>query len=222
MAEANAVSLKLPTFWAQEPNTWFIQAEAQFNIRNITADETKYHYIVASLDQQTASRIRNLLQNPPQDDKYGALKARLLKTFSQSETQRANQLIDLPDLGDETPSMLMDKMLALLGDHNPCFLFRQLFLRRLPEDIRTILVHSKIEDARDLAEAADGLWHTRNSNAQTMAVQRKKNKHFTHDQVTKNPDWCYFHNLYKEKARTCKPPCSFQSREQGNDQAGRQ
>ena len=30
MAETNAVAIKLPTFWAQQPEVWFLQAEAQF------------------------------------------------------------------------------------------------------------------------------------------------------------------------------------------------
>ena len=32
----DAVSLKLPTFWAEHPQVWFTQAEAQFHIRKIT------------------------------------------------------------------------------------------------------------------------------------------------------------------------------------------
>ena len=52
MAEGvNAVSLKLPQFWQGQPRVWFGQAEAQFNTRNSTADDTKYYYTVASLDQ---------------------------------------------------------------------------------------------------------------------------------------------------------------------------
>ena len=32
MAETNAVAIKLPTFWAQQPEVCFLQAEAQFHI----------------------------------------------------------------------------------------------------------------------------------------------------------------------------------------------
>ena len=39
----------------------------------------------------------------------------------------------------------MDEMLALLGDHPPCLLFKQLFLERLPEDIRIQLVDAEFE-----------------------------------------------------------------------------
>jgi hypothetical protein len=53
MAETNAVSFKLPPFWTSQPQVWFQQAEAQFTIRKISTDETKYAYIVAALDQDT-------------------------------------------------------------------------------------------------------------------------------------------------------------------------
>ena len=57
MSEEHAVSLKLPTFWSSQPEVWFAQAEAQFNLRIITADDTKYYYVLAALDQPTATRL---------------------------------------------------------------------------------------------------------------------------------------------------------------------
>ena len=69
MAE-NAVGLKLPVFWADHPRVWLQQAEAQFALRHITLDDTKYHYIVAALDQTTALRLIDILEAPPQANKY--------------------------------------------------------------------------------------------------------------------------------------------------------
>ena len=60
------VSLKLPTFWTSQPEVWFTQAEAQFRLRKITADETKYFYVVAALDQPTATRLLDLISRPPE------------------------------------------------------------------------------------------------------------------------------------------------------------
>jgi hypothetical protein len=53
-----------------------------------------------------------------------------MDTFGLSKWERASRLLHL---GDSKPSALMDEMLALLGEHPPCFLFEQLFLERLPE-----------------------------------------------------------------------------------------
>ena len=61
----DAVSLKLPTFWTSTPTTWFAQAEAQFIVRNITNDDTKYYYVIAALDSSTANRAKNKTCSPP-------------------------------------------------------------------------------------------------------------------------------------------------------------
>ena len=45
----NAVSRKLPTFWTNQPEVLFVQAESQFALRAITVDETKYQYVVTAL-----------------------------------------------------------------------------------------------------------------------------------------------------------------------------
>ena len=43
-AMAAAVSVKLPPFWPDKTDLWFAQAEAQFTIKNITTEKTKYAY----------------------------------------------------------------------------------------------------------------------------------------------------------------------------------
>ena len=125
--EEHAVSLKLPTFWTSQSEVWFVQAEAQFELRRVTADETKYFYVLAALDQETATRVLDLIRRPPNEDKYKALKDRLIDTFGLSKHERASRLLHFRLLGDSKPSALMDEMLALFGDHTPCLLFEQLF-----------------------------------------------------------------------------------------------
>ena len=50
------------------------------------------------------------------------------------------------------PSELMDEMLALLDEHDDtCFLFEQIFLRQLPEDIRLQLALGTFANPRELA-----------------------------------------------------------------------
>ena len=143
MAEEHAVSLKLPTFWPSQPEVWFAQAKAQFHLHKVTTDETKYYYVLAALDQSTATRLLDLISQPPQDNKYKALKDHLIDTFGLSKREQASHLLHFRELGDAKPSSLIDDMLALLGDHSPCFLFNQLFLKHLHEDVRVQLVDAK-------------------------------------------------------------------------------
>ena len=60
------------------------------------------------------------------DDKYEALRALLAETFHLREPECASLLIHFRPLGDTTSSAVMDDMMALLGSHPACFLFRQL------------------------------------------------------------------------------------------------
>ena len=226
--ESNSVSIKLPTFWTIKAEIWFLQAESQFNIAKITVDETKYYNVLAALDQDTATKIQDLLQQPPEKEKYVTIKHRLLDTFTLSESSRATALLNIykpPGLGDRNPLELMDQMLALLGTHSPDFLFKE--MQCLPADIRLLLIRSKITDCRQLAQAANELY---NAVAQaTYAVKRFQNSSkplpspstikehpVQTDQVSSN---CFYHQTYGSRARQCRPPCTFAS---GNKQTGRQ
>ena len=69
---ADAITAKLPEFWPEEPDVWFIQAEAEFQFRNVTQDATKYAHVVTKLDKGTASKLRDFLKAPPTENKYQA------------------------------------------------------------------------------------------------------------------------------------------------------
>ena len=103
---------ELLTFWTHQPDVWFHQAEAQFHIRRITEDETKYYYVVAALDQTTAGCLHDTLSNQLTDNKYVSLKKRLLDSFGLNKRARAAKLLHMSGLGDRKPSKLMDEMLS--------------------------------------------------------------------------------------------------------------
>ncbi len=218
MAEENAVALKLPTFWTSQPRVWLAQAEAQFVLRKITADDTKYYHVLSALDQDTATRLLDLISSPPAENKYEALRDRLVDTFGLSKRERACLLLHARPLGDSKPSVLMDEMLALLGDHPPCMLLEQLFLERLPEEIRIQLVDTKVEDHRDLARKADALWAAKGMGPSANAIQKPSPM----GRKTKPPEGhkdtlCYYHRRFGGSARQCRDPCTWS----GNGQAGR-
>ena len=110
MAEEHSVSLKLPTFWPAQPAVLFAQVEAQFHLRKITADETQYYHVLAALDQSTATRVLDLISQPPTQNKYKALKDRRNDTFGLNKRERASRLLHFCELGDTKPSALMDEI----------------------------------------------------------------------------------------------------------------
>ena len=58
------ISVKLPTFWTDSHEVWFIQAEAQFENKRITASHTKFTHCVAALPQDVACRLLDLVRAP--------------------------------------------------------------------------------------------------------------------------------------------------------------
>ncbi|XP_035981033.1 uncharacterized protein LOC118556803 [Fundulus heteroclitus] len=153
-----AVAVKIPDFWLHDPQSWFFHVEAQFALRGITLDDTKYHYVVSALDPPSTRRAMSLLRNPPADGKYSALKHLLLRRYSLSDAERAEKLLSLSGLGDGSALELMESMLSLLGDDEGGFLFIHLFLRQLPAPVRIALANSSLlreKDFRSLAEKAD-------------------------------------------------------------------
>ncbi len=203
--DISAISLKLPPFWIQQPRIWFAQAESQFETKRILAENVKYHYTVAALDQAVALRVLDLIENPPEDDKYTALKNRLIQTFALSEYERAGNILHIDDLGDRKPSELMDVMLGHLGNEAPCFLFRRIFLERLPEHIRAPLMNMQNADPRELAKTADTLWEANQSI--TYAIHNRKTK--SRNYVPRNSALCYYHDVYGAKAHKCVSPCKM-------------
>ena len=209
--------------------------EAQFNTKNITQDQTRYDYVVSSLDINTAEEIQSLLVNPPHLDKYGSLKKALIKTFGKSQTQKDTELLNLNGLGDKRPTALLRKINALNDD--PVTLKRALFLVNLPPDIRGILAGHNLTDTEELAEAADRIWETRMSGVQhissspfltypqqdvtttlprpqseeTVAAIKTVRQRGQPLQHSMPNSICYYHQRFGPDARRCQDGCKFSS-----------
>ena len=128
------VSSKLPLFWTSDPHVWFIQAEAQFLLCSITTQKTMFEYIVAGLSPEVVVEVRNLLISPPTEDPYQKLKDALIQCTSASTQRLLQQLLNMEELGDRTPTQLLRRMRQLLGDNTTADspLLRELFLQCLP------------------------------------------------------------------------------------------
>ncbi len=226
-----AVAVKLPMFWADNPRTWFIHAESQFDISNITVSRTKFNHIMASLPKETIETVVDIVEEiRTYDDPYNALKDRLLKGFKVTRWARMSQIIHHPGLGDLRPSQLMTKMLALLSPGTaPCELLLGLFMEKMPPEIRSGVALKDYEDPRDLAADADLLWdskmaaqasgvHAVDRLADCMAAvqvrpkgngKRPQKQKGQRSDDSSSGDLCYYHRNWGKDAHKCRQPCSW-------------
>ena len=121
---------------------WFARVESQFGTKQITGDQTKFDYVVSSLDNSTAGEVEAILTNPPQANKYNALKTALLAAFGKTWTQKDSELFSITGLGDMKPTALLRRLQTLNSD--PKTLFRAHFLALLPSEVRCVLAGREI------------------------------------------------------------------------------
>ncbi len=105
--------------------------------------------------------VRDLLLTPPTDHPYDTLKTQLIKCTAASEQRKLQQLISGEELGDRKPTQLLRRMQQLLGDKltsgaDSTSFLRELFLQRLPANVRMVLASADSTTTLDkLAEMAD-------------------------------------------------------------------
>ncbi|GBM83521.1 hypothetical protein AVEN_238283-1 [Araneus ventricosus] len=153
-SEMTRVTVRTPQFWETNPNLWFIQLGSQFKLTGISADETKFHTVVAALDSKILSFIADIVRQPPSDAMYDALKTRILRHFSQFESTKLRVLLQHLQLGDGKPSRLLQEMRNLAAGNIVDDVLKSIWKQRLPTSIQQILSVSK-HSLDGLAQIAD-------------------------------------------------------------------
>jgi hypothetical protein len=179
-ATVSAIGVKLPEFWMADPEMWITQANSVFRRAGIKNSLTKYNYAMQKLPCEVLQSVRELsrrIQTGAVEDPYEQLDEKLTTSYQKSPWQRTFELLDLPDLGDRRPSVLIDQMLALLPDDvQPNRLFMALFIRRLPTDIRDHLVALDLQMLAEMAAGANRLFDARPHGASIATVNNRRNR----------------------------------------------
>ena len=149
------ISVKMPPFWPNNPNLWFAQLEAQFELAQITLEKTRFAYVVANLEERYAAEVEDLITNPPVVEPYTSIKRELISRLSMSEEKRIRQLMLEEELGDSTPSHFYRRLKTLAGSSIPEHLLKTLWLQRLPSHIQAILQAQSDLTIEKLAQIAD-------------------------------------------------------------------
>lgn len=123
------------------------------------SQKTKYEYIVASLSPEYATQVRDLILHVPTTSPYDMLKRQLIALTALPPERRLRELFQSTELGNQRPSQLLRHMQQLLGDDGAgtdSTLLREMFLQRLPENVRMVLASSaEGKTLEELAQLAD-------------------------------------------------------------------
>ncbi|XP_046805807.1 uncharacterized protein LOC124420901 [Lucilia cuprina] len=160
--EICATSLKLPPFWVDHPEAWFIHVETQFNTKGITRDNTKYVYLIVSLPQDVIVSVIDVIRNPPDENRYLNLKTKLLERHSLSEQRKLDKLLSDSEIGDRKPSEFYRSLIQLAGNNINSDFVKSLWLRKLPRNLNIALVGSNVVNIEDLLKLADNIWEVTN------------------------------------------------------------
>lgn len=168
-----SIKPKLAPFWLDRPAGWFAHVEAQFALARITADETKYNYVVSHIDSRLSRDVEDLVTNPPpKGQRYEWIKEQMIKRFSASEAQRVRQLISGEELGDRKPTQFLRHLRSLSGKCLPDErILRELWLQRLPRNVQEILTAQSELPLDKVAEIADKILEVSPLSASVSAVQ---------------------------------------------------
>lgn len=158
-SELQSVNAKItmPEFWHQNIRVWFQQVEAQFALFRIQSDITKYNLLLTQLKPNVLTQVASLVENPPENNKYDALKSQIISVFSDSEQRRIKTLLSGLQLGSRKPSHLLNEQRQIAGNLISDQMLKSLWISQLPQHIQAVVVAApgKLED---LSSIADKIW----------------------------------------------------------------
>lgn len=155
----NAVRIRVPPFWKNDPQLWFLQLEAQFALSNIVSDLTKFNTVVGNVEPSFLDPVKDIIRNPPANNRYETIKTRLTKKFEESDNSKIKILLNELTLGDLKPSELLHKMQDLSCGKVGNDLLQILWLQRLPINIQSVLACSN-DPLATLSTMADKIFET--------------------------------------------------------------
>uniref|UniRef100_A0A1X7UT80 DUF7041 domain-containing protein n=1 Tax=Amphimedon queenslandica TaxID=400682 RepID=A0A1X7UT80_AMPQE len=72
-AHIATVTVKLPPFWPNDLEMWFVQIDSHFSTKCITSRKTQFDNVVAP---EYATEVRDIIIKPPSTDSYDTLRTR--------------------------------------------------------------------------------------------------------------------------------------------------
>lgn len=170
-------TFNLQKFWLDNPVTWFNLAELQLASIGVKTDIQKFAHILNALSPEACDKISDVLETPPAQNKYSALKQALISRFAISDETRLERLLTGTELGDMKPSDALRRIRTLAGGSFNDRIIKTLWVRRLPEVI-TISIVAQPEEVplKNLSEIADRIYDSLSRNKHLAVVSTRESR----------------------------------------------
>lgn len=169
--------LEMPKITTKNAEYSLEKLESWLNINGIFEDTRRFEMLKMQLDPSVYAHVSHLLRNPPPFQRFNTLKNSVIKVLTDSEVKKAHDLISGLQLGDKKPSILLAEMRQLHNGPINDNLFRELWLSRLPQNVKSILMgnmsftNGQYPPLEQLADTADRIMdYTNGSNTAIDAV----------------------------------------------------
>ena len=175
--------------FSEDLESWICQNESSMALKGLNTQAKKFHATVAALPTNFIPNIRELLNSPPENNQYDALKQLLISRFSVSQENKIRQLLTTEKLGDQKPTQFLAKLRSLAGGKHQDTIVKHIFLNNMSENVQQILcLLDKNCTLDDIAQTADRI-HDKTGSVQQQrasisAVQNSPNSIADPDIVT--------------------------------------
>ena len=219
------VTVKAPPFMETAVSGWFQILEAQFSLRNINNNETKFFHVLANLPPETVSRVpSNILEN----HHFSELKNFVKELYEKTKPELFEKLISATSMTGKPSTFLHEIQLTASKVGVTDDLVRHKFIQALPSSISPVIAAQKDLTIAQIGKLADELMPF-SQQQQCFAIPKEKKlsydkfrrdrdnftipmglKPFKNDQ---RPRICRFHLYFAEKAKHCKPWCRWPNKQ---------
>lgn len=157
--EISNVEVRLPPFWSDDPETWFVMVEAAFSLRRVS-NKTKYLNLLTSLPHEVVRNVRDVLPKVPTDTSYNTLKTHILERLTPSNDERIDSLFYGCEMGDQKPSEFYRRLVQVAGESTELNinLVYKLWCRRLPVAVRHAIIPLEDRELSLRLEMADKIF----------------------------------------------------------------
>lgn len=243
-----SIAMKIPRFWKENPCLWFAQIEAQFELHRISNERTKYFIILADLDTEILSQVSDIVTSPPADaynqikqrliEHFSVSEENRIKTLLTNleigDRKPSVLLREMKNLanGGVTDDFLRTMWMQRLSSQTQAILATSSGsldnLAKMADKIGDIQVVrdvkiSEVNSRTDISELKAQI-ESLTSTIRNMQSNRNRSRNRSRvstansSRNSSEEGICYYHRRFKERARKCRPPCSFVSNKSGNFQ----